>query len=262
MTAKARLRLRFLAMSAGILTGLSAMEGSELPVTTQATIRWDPPTRNTDGSLLTNLGGFNLYIAEGTQAFGYPWDIGTQTSYEFFGYVTVPVYRIGATAYNTQNAESEMSLELYWAPVPDADTNDNGVPDSWEVLMFGTLDPPDDATQTDHDRDGHSNLEEYIAGTDPRDPRDVLAARFAARVEEEFLFTFEAREAAGIGYEGTARRYTVQRLSGDLRNANAWENMAGYTDIPGAGQTVTVTEGVGRQPGPVFYRVTARLVAP
>jgi hypothetical protein len=47
---------------------------------------------------------------------------------------------------------------------PAVDTNQNGLPDSWEQT-FGLSDPNGDA-----DGDGFTNLQEYQAGTDPLDP--------------------------------------------------------------------------------------------
>jgi hypothetical protein len=56
------------------------------------------------------------------------------------------------------------------------DTVGDGIPNAWRDLYFG------DATATnglsciscDPDQDGHSNGEEYLAGTDPNDPASVM----------------------------------------------------------------------------------------
>lgn len=54
---------------------------------------------------------------------------------------------------------AQVTLEV----VPPQDTNQNQLPDSWEALH--ELSDP----EADDDHDGHSNLHEYLAGTDPRD---------------------------------------------------------------------------------------------
>ncbi len=63
------------------------------------------------------------------------------------------------------------------APTPGrlldtADTDDDGVPDLWEV-QHGTSPLVPDADQ-DPDRDGLTNLEEYLAGTDPHSAQSAL----------------------------------------------------------------------------------------
>jgi len=56
-------------------------------------------------------------------------------------------------------------------PASITDVNANGLPDGWEIQHFGALgvDPNADA-----DHDGTSNLMEYLAGTDPNDPKSVF----------------------------------------------------------------------------------------
>jgi hypothetical protein len=60
---------------------------------------------------------------------------------------------------------------------PDGDDLDSdGLPDAWEIQHGLTTQNPSDAME-DPDGDGHSNLEEYLAGTDPRDPRSHVRLR-------------------------------------------------------------------------------------
>ncbi|MCB1774666.1 MAG: PKD domain-containing protein [Gammaproteobacteria bacterium] len=56
----------------------------------------------------------------------------------------------------------------------DDDDHNDGMPDAWEKAYLG-LDPLVDDADGDVDRDGVSNLEEYLAGTEPA-PRVVVGA--------------------------------------------------------------------------------------
>ena len=48
------------------------------------------------------------------------------------------------------------------------------MPDDWETTCFGSTSNPLGAADYDRDHDGQDNLHEYLAGTDPTDPADVL----------------------------------------------------------------------------------------
>jgi hypothetical protein len=47
------------------------------------------------------------------------------------------------------------------------DRNNNGLPDSWELQYFGSLDAPGNGPNDDPDGDGFTNLQEYQAGLNP-----------------------------------------------------------------------------------------------
>jgi|GEM_PF-779010 len=53
----------------------------------------------------------------------------------------------------------------------------DGIPDTWRVQYFGTLDNPLGLANADADRDGVSNWLEYLAGTNPNEPASALRVR-------------------------------------------------------------------------------------
>jgi hypothetical protein len=50
----------------------------------------------------------------------------------------------------------------------------DGIPDSWRLRYFGTVNNLLSQAAADADGDGASNWQEYVAGTDPTDPKSVL----------------------------------------------------------------------------------------
>lgn len=60
----------------------------------------------------------------------------------------------------------------------DADTDEDGLPDSWELEH--DLDINELSADDDPDKDGLTNLEEFDAGTDPNDPDDPPSEVFVA----------------------------------------------------------------------------------
>ncbi len=54
------------------------------------------------------------------------------------------------------------------------DTNGDGLPDAWQIQYFGSIAAPSARPDADPDHDGFSNLQEYLAGTDPTDSNSYL----------------------------------------------------------------------------------------
>lgn len=55
---------------------------------------------------------------------------------------------------------------------PGADTDGDGIADAWELLHFGDLTIAN--SKSDFDHDGFTDLQEYLADTDPKDPSSNL----------------------------------------------------------------------------------------
>jgi hypothetical protein len=119
------------------------------------------------------------------------------------------------------------------------DTDRNGLPDWWELQYFGVL--TGTPTAGDADRDGASNLDEYLAATNPADAESVfritsLAFGAPARVE----FTCEP----GLFY-------TLQRADDSLTN---WTSVTSQIRVPAQAQgLLELSDPAGARER--FYRV-------
>ncbi len=127
---------------------------------------------------------------------------------------------------------------------------------TWRQAWFGTATSAGAAADAaDPDGDGLSNAAEYVFGSSPMSA-DLVSPLALAGNGAGLVLSFNARQAAGVGYAGLVRTYTLETAS-DLGLATPWSPVAGFSNISGANQIVTVT-----QPSPagkVFYRLKASL---
>jgi hypothetical protein len=121
------------------------------------------------------------------------------------------------------------------------DCDGDGIWDDWE-LTYG-LDPLDPADAAlDSDQDGHSNLQEFLAGTDPRSSNSVTRVTSFIISGTNVYIAFPAAEQ---------KSYVIERTE-SLISSN-WTGI--YTLIHTAPGSYEFIDFGGAQPPSRFYRV-------
>lgn len=135
-----------------------------------------------------------------------------------------------------------------------ADNDHDGVPDAWEIYYFGNTNAPNGGPGDDWDRDGVSNLAEFVAGTVPTNAASwaVLAVSLASN---DVMVSFPALRAAGYGYEGKTRQYTLE-VNTNL-TSGSWQELSGWVNVVGGDSTKTCTNPATA--ATEFYRLRMEL---
>ena len=141
----------------------------------------------------------------------------------------------GVLAFVFTNGYSTNVFELVRS---DADQ----LPDVWEMANFGDIDEVDAG---DPDEDGLTNLQEWIAGSDPLDDSSWFMV--------DGLWLMEA--GVRVSFTSLVGRVYAVEWKGDLLGTNAWEALT--NDWPGTGGLMEFGDGAGATQR--FYRVRVHL---
>jgi Bacterial TSP3 repeat len=128
------------------------------------------------------------------------------------------------------------SMTLDASVVRDLDTDHDGLPDDWEMFYFGNL---DQGANDDPDGDGVSNLDEYLAGTDPTQAKSAFHLAMA--------------NATTLHWPNLPSRRFVVKFSNDLKN---WQTVTNAAIIYPSPTTATWTD-LNPSSSNRFYRVQA-----
>jgi hypothetical protein len=134
----------------------------------------------------------------------------------------------------------------------DPDTDHDSCPDVWELLHFGDLSA---GGTGDSDGDGVRDCDEFMAGTNPLDLNSffrLTIVRTPAGADVSFI----AERAQGVGYDGRARYYDLERTTNLV--ISPWRALPAYTNVLGDGQTVIYPIPDTNSPS-LFFRCRIRL---
>lgn len=120
------------------------------------------------------------------------------------------------------------------------DTDGDGLPDDWEQQYFGTATGA--SANTDADGDGFTNLQEFLAGTDPTNATSALRITSVSPNGSDFVIDYNAVASKRYELQSTLD-LTISNWAGIVTNTAISTGPAQFTDPGGA----TVTNQ--------FYRV-------
>jgi hypothetical protein len=175
------------------------------------------------GALVT----LSAVITGGPPPFNYSWNRGSIPQYVVDSSARTVFYTFPATnppgnylwrvvVKNAATAEAGMPSGVSHGPTITvtilADSDSDGLPDNWETNYFGSATAASPSADPDHD--GMTNLQEYIAGTDPTDPASYL------RLDEDL-----AASLVTLRFQAVATRTYVIEYKDGL-SLPAWTRLA------------------------------------
>jgi hypothetical protein len=126
-----------------------------------------------------------------------------------------------------------------------SDENFDGLPDDWQSRYWGNNSSKWPDPNADSDGDGASNLREFLAGTDPADPKSVLSTKILSTPQGSFL-TWNTQP--GFIYQvQSANRLPLEKKD----EAQNWADVGSPRFASGADDSMPV-ERAGNS---VYYRV-------
>ncbi|MCX6904441.1 MAG: hypothetical protein NTW03_13360 [Verrucomicrobia bacterium] len=168
-----------------------------------------------------------------------PWDIGANGTGN-------SLQRLNLALYGNDPANWEAAI-----PTPGSaynanpDTDGDGIPDAWMENYFGHPEgqvADNSMWYQDADGDGMNNLQEYLAGTSPRDPNSTLKLTMQL-TPTNLIFSFD----------GVMTKSYIIKTSGAL--SGSWSNVVVFDPLPVSGPVSFTTTAPSLVAPPQFYRI-------
>ena len=115
------------------------------------------------------------------------------------------------------------------------DSDNDGLPDAWELLYFGNLSMGPSSIAPN----GLTVLANYVAGTNPNSVSNLFELTVALDTQGGKAISFPTTPALGIGYSGVARWYDLQYQT---NLGGSWLTVPGYAGLSGNNQIVSYTD--------------------
>lgn len=194
-------------------------------------IEWDPPLTRADGTPLTDLAGYHLHYGTTSTQYTHIVEIGPTNSMSVDNLIEGQTYYFALKAVDSVGAESQFSDEMAWN---SANQDVDSFPDAWETNHFGTIDASAGAASEDYDQDGQTDVDEWVAGSNPAQPDSTFSIQAIAE-GGQIKIVFPATKAEGPGYDNKRRMFVVEHCAGDRGH---WTVCDGMAPIEGSNQVV------------------------
>jgi hypothetical protein len=112
-------------ISFSILCIIVIFLSSSITLAGDATLSWDPPSTNADGTTLTDLAGYRVYFGTSSGIYSKNIDAGNIATYRINNLTDGLTYFFAVTAYDSDGNESEYSNEVFKRIQPRIDASFN-----------------------------------------------------------------------------------------------------------------------------------------
>jgi hypothetical protein len=126
---------------------------------------------------------------------------------------------------------------------PLVDKDGDGLPDAYEIEIYGSTNIVGTSLNSDTDGDGASDVAEYVAGTIATNANSKFKISASRLPGGNVTVSFQSEAITGSGYFGLERRYDLLQTT-NLATPASWSVIPGYANLSGTGSIVTSTNSI------------------